>query len=148
MTNAKREPSTTPKAPLTGAGDELPPPSVGFSFPARFRSMFYAQRGIRLMLRSQHNAWIHAAATMAVITAAFIFKCDRSEWCWLVIAMMSVWTAEALNTAFEFLCDVASPAFHPTVEKAKDVAAGGVLISAIGAAVIGAIVFWPHLFHR
>ena len=52
--------------------------------------MFYAKRGIRLMLRSQHNAWIHAVATIAVIIAAFVFKCDRSEWCWLVIAMMSV----------------------------------------------------------
>jgi diacylglycerol kinase (ATP) len=53
--------------------------------------------------------------------------------------------AEALNTAFEFLTDVASPNFHPIAEKAKDVAAGAVLLSAIGAVIIGALVFWPKI---
>ena len=42
-----------------------------------------------------------------------------------------VWTAEALNTAFEFLADAASPNFHPVVRDAKDVAAGAVLITAL-----------------
>jgi diacylglycerol kinase (ATP) len=59
--------------------------------------------------------------------------------------MMAVWTAEALNTAFEFLCDVASPDFHPLVAKSKDVAAAGVVMSAIGSAVIGLLIFGPHL---
>jgi diacylglycerol kinase (ATP) len=58
---------------------------------------------------------------------------------------MAVWTAEALNTAFEFLADVASPDFHPLVKHSKDVAAGAVLISAIGAVVIGLLVIGPHL---
>ena len=53
----------------------------------------------------------------------------------------SVWTAEALNTAFEFLTDVASPNFHPIAEKAKDVAAGAVLLAAAGAVIVGALVF-------
>jgi len=56
-----------------------------------------------------------------------------------------VWTAEALNTAFEFLADAASPSFHPLVRDAKDVAAGAVLLTAAAAAVIGGIVFWPYL---
>jgi diacylglycerol kinase (ATP) len=58
---------------------------------------------------------------------------------------MAVWTAEALNTAFEFLADVASPDFHPLVKHSKDVAAGAVLISAIGAVVIGLLVIGSHL---
>jgi diacylglycerol kinase (ATP) len=53
--------------------------------------------------------------------------------------------AEALNTALEFLCDVASPQFHPMVKHAKDVAAGAVLISAIGAVAVGLLIFLPHL---
>jgi diacylglycerol kinase (ATP) len=57
---------------------------------------------------------------------------------------VSVWTAEALNTAFEFLTDVASPAFHPLAGKAKDVAAGAVLLSAAGSVVIGLLVIGPH----
>jgi diacylglycerol kinase (ATP) len=72
-------------------------------------------------------------------------RLPASSWAWIVLAIGSVWTAEALNTAFEFLTDVASPDFHPLAEKAKDVAAGAVLLAAIGAAVIGALVFWPTI---
>jgi diacylglycerol kinase (ATP) len=61
------------------------------------------------------------------------------------LAIAIVWTAEALNTALEFLADVASPEFHPLVRDAKDVAAGAVLLTSVAAVVIGAIVFWPHI---
>jgi diacylglycerol kinase (ATP) len=97
------------------------------------------------MLKSQHNAWIHAVATVVVIAVGLGFGLDRIEWSLIVLSIISVWTAEALNTAFEFLCDVASPEYHPLVEKAKDVAAGAVLVCAIGAACIGALVFAPRI---
>ena len=116
-----------------------------FTFTGRIRSMRYAVRGIRLMLASQHNAWVHALATVLVCAAGFWFGLAKSEWCWIVTAIVAVWTAEALNTAFEFLADAASPAYHPLVGKAKDVAAGAVLIAALGAVVIGVLVLGPHL---
>jgi diacylglycerol kinase (ATP) len=97
------------------------------------------------MIRSQHNAWIHAAATAIIIATGLVVHLDAADWCWITLAVVAVWTAEALNTAFEFLTDVASPDFHPLAGKAKDVAAGAVLISAIGAAVVGAFVFLPKL---
>jgi len=97
------------------------------------------------MLSTQHNAWINALATVAVVGVGFYFEFTRSEWCWIVLATISVWTAEALNTAFEFLTDLASPEFHPLAGKAKDVAAGAVLIAAAGAVVIGLIIIGPHL---
>ena len=97
------------------------------------------------MLWCQHNAWIHAGATIIVITAALIFRVSASDWCWIILAISIVWTAEALNTAFEFLADAASPAFHPLVRDAKDVAAGAVLITAIAAAIIGVVIFWPYV---
>jgi diacylglycerol kinase (ATP) len=97
------------------------------------------------MLLSQHNAWIHAVATVAVVALGLGLRVPTLEWLFLLLAMMSVWTAEAINTAFEFLCDVASPEFHPLVEKAKDVAAGAVLICAVGAAATGLIVLGPPL---
>jgi len=96
------------------------------------------------MIASQHNAWIHAVATLLVIALSVYLRLSNVEWCLIVVAMIAVWTAEALNTAFEFLTDVASPEFHPLAEKAKDVAAGAVLIAAIGSVVIGLLVFWPH----
>ena len=111
---------------------------------ARFQSFAYAGRGIRTMVLSQHNAWIHAVATFVVVGGGVVVGLGRLEWIALVLAIVSVWTAEALNTALEFLCDVASPDFHPLIEKAKNVAAGGVLICALGATAIGAFVFVPH----
>jgi len=116
-----------------------------FEFTGRIRSFRYALIGIGRMVRCQHNAWLHAIATGIVIGAGLFFKLSPANWCWIIIAVSLVWTAEALNTAFEFLADVASPAFHPLVRDAKDVAAGAVLITAIAAAIVGAIVFWPHV---
>ena len=116
-----------------------------FTLAARIRSFRYAINGIATMLRSQHNAWLHALATVGVCFAGFQLGFTREEWCWITLAIVAVWTAEALNTAFEFLADVASPEFHPGVQKAKDVAAGAVLISAIGSTLIGVVVAYPYL---
>jgi diacylglycerol kinase (ATP) len=118
-----------------------------FSLRARLRSFVYAGRGISTMLASQHNAWIHAFASLAVFGGGALAGVGRLEWCALILAIVSVWTAEALNTAFEFLCDVASPEFHPLVAKAKDVAAGAVLITAGGAIMVGLLVLGPPLAH-
>lgn len=111
----------------------------------RIQSFRYAARGIRLMLRSQHNAWLHAVASCGVLIVGGLCILSTAEWCWIILSIMAVWTAEALNTALELLADVASPDFHPLVGKAKDVAAGGVLLSAMGAAIIGLLVLVPHL---
>jgi len=112
---------------------------------ARVESFRCAARGVRLMLRSQHNAWLHAVASCCVLIVGGLCMLDRDEWCWIILAIMAVWTAEALNTALEFLADVAAPEFHPLVGYAKDVAAGGVLIAAGGSAVIGVLVLGPHV---
>ena len=116
-----------------------------FQFTGRIRSFYHAMCGILRMIRCQHNAWIHAAATLVALGAGFLFHVSSADWCWIVLAISIVWTAEALNTAFEFLADAASPEFHPLVRHAKDVAAGAVLITALAAVVIGAIVFWPYI---
>ncbi|MET0287018.1 MAG: diacylglycerol kinase family protein [Polyangiales bacterium] len=116
-----------------------------FSIAARLRSFYFALRGIKTMFLSQHNAWVHAVATTLVITLGLVAGLTRLEWFVLVLAIVAVWMAESINTAFEFLCDVTSPEFHPLVEKAKDVAAGAVLICAIGATAIGGLVFVPYV---
>ena len=116
------------------------------SFTGRVRSFSCAIRGIGIMLRSQHNAWLHALATVAVVILGLAFQISAADWCWIVLATMAVWTAEALNTAIELLTDVASPAYHPLAGQTKDVAAGAVLISAIGSSIIGLLVFGPHLW--
>jgi diacylglycerol kinase len=111
----------------------------------RLRSFKFAFRGIGTMVQSQENAWVHVCATISVVAGGLFFRVTPAEWCWLVLAIMAVWSAEALNTALEFLADVTSPDFNPLVEKAKDVAAGAVLIAAVGAAVIGALIFGTRI---
>lgn len=118
-----------------------------FSFSNRFKSFLCALKGIQIILVSQHNAWIHFVLTITAVVLGFVLNISSTDWTIVILSIMAVWTAEALNTAFEFLADVASPEFHPLVEKAKDVAAGAVLLSAIGAALIGGIVFFPYFFN-
>ena len=119
--------------------------SDGFSVGGRLRSGMHALEGIVEIMRSQHNAWLHALATLCVLAAGYAFHVSVSQWCFLIMAITGVWVVEALNTAFELLCDVASPEFHPLVKKSKDVAAGAVLLSAIGAATIGLVIFLPYV---
>ena len=117
------------------------------TFNGRIRSFRCAFNGLRVMICSQQNAWIHAFATVVVIIFGINFGLTKSEWCWIILAAIFVWTAEALNTAIEFLTDIASPEFHPLAAKAKDVAAGAVLITATGAVLIGLLIFSPYLWN-
>lgn len=112
---------------------------------SRLRSFGHAFRGLKVLLQTQPNARIHAVATVLVVAASVLLRISPMEWVLIVLAIASVWTAEALNTAIEFLVDLVSPDPHPLAGKVKDVAAGAVLIAAIGSAVIGGFVFGPHL---
>ncbi len=117
-----------------------------FSVIVRIGSFRHALAGLWVMLRTQHNAWLHLAATTLVCAAGLGLKISAADWRWLVAVIVLVWAAEAVNTAFEHLCDVVSPEFHHGVQKSKDIAAGAVLICALGALCIGAITLWPYVF--
>lgn len=119
-----------------------------FRFADRLRSFAYAWAGLRTLLRTQHNAWIHTAATLLVIAAGAYFRLGASEWLWLVLAITLVWTAEAFNTALELLADAVTQERHALIGQAKDVAAGAVLLAALGALIIGGLVLGPHVLQR
>ncbi|QYF93849.1 diacylglycerol kinase family protein [Massilia sp. PAMC28688] len=111
---------------------------------ARLKSFAYAIAGIIFMLKTQHNAWLHAVATMAVIALALYCNVSASDWRWLIVAMAMVWVGETINTAVEYVCDVVSPNYSEAVKHAKDIAAGGVLIAALASLIIGILTFWPY----
>lgn len=119
-----------------------------FTLAARLKSFGYAFEGMALMLKTQHNAWLHLIATTLVTGLAGWCRVDAGDWRWLIGAMAMVWMAEAMNTAVESLCDVVSPQHSLAVKCAKDLAAGGVLIAACAAAATGVITFWPYLFRQ
>lgn len=114
----------------------------------RILSFRYAFEGWAYVLRTQHNAWIHGAATIAVVILAFWLDISRLEWSILVLTIALVWTAEFVNTAIEVIVDLVSPEEHPLAKKAKDIAAGAVLVSAFTAVIVGLLILGPPLWQR
>lgn len=119
-----------------------------FSIRQRVESFGFAFKGLRYLLVTQHNARIHLVATILVIAAAFYFQLAAAEWILLLIVVGMVWAAEAINTALELTIDLVSPKKHPLAGHAKDVAAAAVLITAVIAALVGVILFAPHVINR
>ena len=118
---------------------------MGFSAKDRVRSFGYAGKGLRLLVSSQHNAWIHATLTVVAIGLGLALRISSLEWCAIVIAIGLVWVAEGFNTALELLSDTVLPERNEKIGQVKDVAAGAVLVAAIASALVGAIVFLPRL---
>ena len=109
----------------------------------RLASFIYAARGLRVLARQPH-ARIHLAAAVGVVALAAYLRVSLGEWLALILAITLVLATEALNTALEHVVDIASPDWSPLARDAKDVAAASVLISAIGAACVGALIFLPR----
>jgi len=102
-------------------------------------------RGLYVLIRSQTNAQLHVLATIAVAGVGVALRISRLDWCWIVTAIAMVWMSEALNTAIEFLGDEVSRKHRPLIGRAKDLGAAAVLVAAGAAALIGLLVFTPHL---
>ncbi|WP_247237285.1 diacylglycerol kinase family protein [Telluribacter sp. SYSU D00476] len=113
--------------------------------PKALRSFRYAGEGIVSLFRFENNARIHLLAAVAVILLGFFFEISIAEWGLIITHIGLVWMAEAFNTAFEKLADLVSPEYHPTIKAVKDLAAGGVLMVALSAVIVGGLVFIPKL---
>ena len=101
-------------------------------------------RGVRFMFE-ELSIRLLAAGTVLTICAGAYFSVSVAEWCALILALALVWAAEGLNTALERLTDLVSPGFHPLAGKAKDLAAGAVLLASVGAFLVGLFIFLSHL---
>ncbi|WP_322924517.1 diacylglycerol kinase family protein [Paenibacillus campi] len=108
-----------------------------------WRDVFYsATEGVTATFRTERNFRVHVLATLAIVAAAWFFQVSSLDWMLLTLAIGMVLGAELMNTAVEAAVDLVSPDWHPFAKKAKDAAAGAVLIASATAAVIGVIVFW------
>lgn len=116
--------------------------------PSRIASIRHAVRGLAIVLRAQHNAWIHAAASALVIALAIWLRLGARDWAALLLAIGLVWMAELLNTALEAVVDLASPDAHPLARAGKDVGAAAVLIAAVTAAAVGLAILGPAVWER
>jgi diacylglycerol kinase (ATP) len=116
-----------------------------FSLRKRAGSFRFAFDGLLQFFRTQHNALIHLAATIAVVVLSVFVHLPLSKFLFIVIAAGLVWMAELFNTAIEKLCDMVHPEQHPQIKFIKDVSAAAVLVTAIVAIVTGCIIFIPVL---
>ncbi len=116
-----------------------------FAFRRRVLSFKYAFKGIYLVFLSTPNVWIHIVVMGLVLIMGFTLKIAIWEWVAISIVSTIVLAAEAFNTAIENVVDIASPEYNKLAGRAKDLAAGAVLISAIGAAICGLLIFLPKL---
>ncbi|WP_214226907.1 diacylglycerol kinase family protein [Pedobacter sp. B4-66] len=106
----------------------------------------YAFSGVAYTFKTQLNFKFHVVALLLIALAGWYFKLSVNEWLWIVVAAAIVLITELINTAIEVLVDLVSPDYNPKAKIIKDVAAASVLIAAIGAVVIGLIIFIPKIY--
>jgi diacylglycerol kinase len=116
-----------------------------FSIVKRAKSFTHAWRGLKIIMRTQHNAWLHVLAALLAILFGCYFAIEVTEWLALILSIGLVLVAEAINTALEFDIDLTSPDYHPFARDTKDVAAGAVLIAALTALTVGLMIFLPRV---
>ncbi len=108
----------------------------------RFRVAFC---GVGFAFKDQVSFWVHLPCAAIIITLAAWMRLQAWQWAIVVTAIALVLVAEMLNSAIELLVKALHPNPHPLIGRALDVSAGGVLLAAITAAILGAIALGPGL---
>ena len=119
-----------------------------FSPKARIESFRYAWTGFWELVRTEHNARIHLAATIAVLLFSWWLDLDAVRFSILILAIASVWIAEGFNTVFEIMAETRAPQHLRLVRQAKDIAAASVLIASICSLTVGISILGPALYQR
>ena len=109
------------------------------------KSFLHALAGIAAAVKGERNMRIHLVAAVAAISVGAWLGLSVCEWATIMLCIALVVSLECANTAIEAAVDLASPDIHPLAKKAKDCAAGAVLLAAMGAAIVGCIIFVPKL---
>ena len=112
------------------------------------RSFRFAFRGFWYVIKNEQNVRLHLLASLIVIVLMVYFQVSLWQAVILVLVMSLVLTLELINTIFEKMVDVLQPRIHHYVEVIKDVMAAAVLVSSIGAVIIGILIFAPYFWTR
>ena len=118
------------------------PHSPGRGWPEKFRDAF---RGVKVGVRGQSSFFVHLFFAAAVIGAGVVLRVTQSEWCMLVLCMAVVLAAEMFNTALESMARAITEETHPDLGDALDIGSAAVLLAAVGAVVVGLIIFGNRL---
>lgn len=108
------------------------------------KSFRYAFRGLKYALRNEQNFQFEILGALFVIILMFLFPTRALEKIALFIVIIAVLVIELINTMFERVVDMLKPRVHPYAQLVKDIMAAAVLLSSIGAVIVGLIIFWPY----
>lgn len=108
-------------------------------------SLRNAASGVVYALASERNMKIHLVATLLVIAAGLFFGLNRVEWSVIILTVSAVWATELLNSSLEDLVDLISPQYDVRAGRVKNLSAGAVLVTALGAVLIGIMIFGPRV---
>ena len=108
-------------------------------------SFTYAWSGVTYTVRTQRNARVHLGVAVLVVIAALLLRLRPWEIALLLAMIALVVACEMINTVVEAIVDMVTAEYHPLARVAKDVAAGSVLVTAIGAVCVGLLVLGPPL---
>ena len=114
--------------------------------PTKFgQSVKYAFRGVKYAAKHERNFRIELVFAVIVIAAMLFF--DLRSWESIMLIIMIAWVLliELVNTIVERVVDILRPRIHPYARLIKDMMAAVVLLSALVSAVIGIIIFYPHI---
>ena len=115
---------------------------------SRWHAFGHAFRGWAYVIRTQRNAWIHAAAAVLVLVMGIWLGLPARDWAVLILTIAMVFAAEFINTAIEAVVDLSSPGHHPLAKVGKDVGAAAVLVAALAAILVGLLILGPPLWAR
>ncbi|HSQ35590.1 MAG TPA: diacylglycerol kinase [Candidatus Binatia bacterium] len=118
---------------------------LGRVFSRWFNAANNAAEGILHAAKTQRHLQFHLLAAFAVLLGCFVIGLDRIEFAVIALVTILVIVAEMFNSALEAAVDLTTAEVHPLARTAKDMSAGAVLVSAIGALVIGYSILGPHL---
>jgi diacylglycerol kinase (ATP) len=108
-------------------------------------SFEHAYRGMIYAVRTQRNMRFHVVVAVAVLVASLLLGVSKLELAVLVLTILFVFVTELFNTAMEFVVDLATSEYHPLAKLAKDVSAGAVLVSSVGALLVGYLILADDL---
>ena len=110
------------------------------------KSFGYAAKGFYQVFREEQNFRLQVLAGLIILILATYWRVRAIEAVILILVIVIVLVLELINSVFERLVDTMKPRIHPYVRTIKDIMAAAVLISSVGAVIIGALIFLPYMF--
>lgn len=111
-------------------------------------SFCYAAAGVASCVLRERNFRIHMTAACYTAALGVWMRFDRASWMVLFLTQGLVLAMELVNTAVEAAVNLCCPEKHPLAKRAKDAAAGAVLVSAAFSVAVGVCLFWNDRLSR